>query len=122
MKLLLDQGLPRISVELLRASGIDAVHVGDIGDATAEDATILRLARDERRVVVTFDADFRELLALLCAAAPSFIRIRIEGLRAAALVSLLQTVLTQCRSDLNQGAVVTVQERRLRVCRLPLLP
>lgn len=109
-------------MELLRASGIDAVHVGGIRYATAEDATILRLARDEQRVVVPFDADFRELLALSCVAAPSVIRIRIEGLWAAALVSLLQTVLTQCQSDLNQGAVVTVHERRLRVRRLPLLP
>lgn len=82
----------------------------------------MRLARDEQRVVVPFDADFRELLALSCVAAPSVIRIRIEGLRAAALVSLLRTVLTQCQSDLNQGAVVTVHERRLRVRRLPLLP
>lgn len=121
MKLLLDQGLPRTSAELLRASGIDAVHVGDIGYATAEDATILQLARDEQRVIVTFDADFHELLAL-SGAAPSVIRIRIEGLRAATLVSLLQTVLTPCQSDLNQGAVVTVQERRLRIRRLPLLP
>ncbi len=82
----------------------------------------MQLARDEQRVIVTFDADFHELRALSGAAAPSVIRIRIEGLRAAALVSLFQTALTQCQSDLSQGAVVTVQERRLRVCRLPLLP
>lgn len=90
MKLLLDQGLPRTAVDLLRAVGIDAVHVGDIGYATAEDATILQLARDEQRVVVTLDADFREMLALSGAAAPSVIRIRVEGLRAAAIVSLFK--------------------------------
>lgn len=118
MKLLLDQGLPRTAVDLLQAVGIDAVHVGDIGYATAEDATILQLARDEQRGVVTLDADFHEMLALSGAAAPSVIRIRIEGLRAAAIVSLLQAVLTQCQSDLEQGAAVTVQERRLGVRRL----
>ena len=41
MKLLLDQGLPRSAAELLRAAGIDAVHTGEIGCATAEDAEIL---------------------------------------------------------------------------------
>ncbi len=101
--------------------GIDTVHVGEIGYATAEDAAILQLSRDEQRVVVTLDADFHALLALSGATAPSVIRIRIEGLRAAELTSLLQAVLNQCQHDLEHGAMVTVQEQRLRVRRLPLL-
>jgi len=121
MKLLLDQGLPRTAAELLRTAGVDALHVGEIGYATAGDATILQIAQDEQRVVVTLDADFHQLLALSGATAPSVIRIRIEGLRPAAIVSLLQAVLTQCQSDLAHGAVVTVQEQRLRIRRLPLL-
>ncbi len=35
--LLLDQGLPRSTTLHLRESGIDAVHVGDIGLANADD-------------------------------------------------------------------------------------
>jgi predicted nuclease of predicted toxin-antitoxin system len=41
MKLLLDQGLPRSAAALLTNRGIDTIHVGDIGIATAEDAEIL---------------------------------------------------------------------------------
>jgi predicted nuclease of predicted toxin-antitoxin system len=121
MKLLLDQGLPRTAAALLSAAGIDTVHVGDIGYAAAEDAAILQRGRDEQRIVVTLDADFHALLALSGAANPSVIRIRIEGVRAAALAQLIQAVLTQCAPDLEHGAVVTVQEQRLRVRRLPLL-
>ena len=64
MKLLLDQGLPRSAAALLRQAGVDTVHVGDVGQAHAEDAVLLQLGRDSERVVVTLDADFHTLLAL----------------------------------------------------------
>lgn len=44
MKLLLDQGLPRSTVPQLSKTGIEAVHVGEIGMAAAEDAEILAFA------------------------------------------------------------------------------
>lgn len=121
MKLLLDQGLPRSAGELLRAASIDAVHVGDNGYATATDAAILQHAAIEMRIVVTLDADFHTLLALSGATTPSVIRIRVENLRAEATASLIQAVTMQCAHDLAQGAVVTVQEGRLRLRRLPLV-
>src|SRR5437763_9451937 len=96
MKLLLDQGLPRSAVALLSKAGVDTVHLGDIGQSSAEDAAILQLGRDQGRIVVTLDADFHALLAMSGADSPSVIRLRIEGLRAARLAELLQTVLTQC--------------------------
>ncbi len=120
MRLLLDQGLPR-SAALLRTAGIDSLHVGEIGYSAAADADILERARAEARLVLTLDADFHALLALSGATTPSVIRLRIEGLRAEATSTLLQAVLKQCAEDLEQGAVVTVQEGRLRVKRLPLL-
>jgi predicted nuclease of predicted toxin-antitoxin system len=121
MRLLLDQGLPRTGAQLLREAGIDTVHVGEIGFSTAADADILAAAQRENRVVVTLDADFHSLLAHSGAAAPSVIRIRIEGLRADRLTELLRTVCAQCDVELEQGAVVTVQPGRIRIHRLPLL-
>lgn len=122
MRLLLDQGLPRSAAQLLREAGIDAIHVGEIGFATATDAAILQKALEEKRVVVTLDADFHTLLALSAATAPSVIRIRMEGLRGEATADLLQTVTQYAKDDLQQGAVVTVQGNRLRIRRLPLIP
>jgi predicted nuclease of predicted toxin-antitoxin system len=119
-KVLLDQGLPRSAAEHLRRAGIETVHTGEIGMATADDASILQRANDDGRMVVTLDADFHKLMALAGATHPSVIRIRIEGLRGDALAHLIQEVLQSCRDDLIRGALVSVQERGIRIRRLPL--
>ncbi|MGB3293119.1 MAG: DUF5615 family PIN-like protein [Phormidesmis sp.] len=121
-KLLLDQGLPLSAAALLRDAGIDTVHVGEIGMSEAEDAEIIRQARDERRVVATLDADFHTLLALDEAIFPSVIRIRIERLRTRALADLLLTIVTECTEELEQGSAVTIEPSRIRIRRLPLVP
>ena len=120
MKLLLDQGLPRSAGELLRAAGTDATHTGDCGLATATDEEVLSVARREKQIVVTLDADFHEILALAHAADPSVIRIRIEGLRGPDLATILQAILEECGADLESGAAVTVTEGQIRVRRLPI--
>lgn len=122
MKLLLDQGLPLSAAALLRDTGVDAIHVGEIAFSAAEDAEIIHRAIEEARIVVTLDADFHTLLALNEAIAPSVIRIRIERLRAQALTELLLSVINECEADLQQGAAVTVEPSRIRIRRLPLLP
>lgn len=121
MKLLLDQGLPRGAAELLRTNGIDTIHTGEIGYATAQDEEIVDRARVENRVVVTLDADFHSLLALSGASLPSVIRIRMEGLKAVALTRLLQRITAEWSEELEIGALLTVQPDRIRVHRLPIL-
>jgi predicted nuclease of predicted toxin-antitoxin system len=120
MKLLLDQGTPRSAAALLRRAGNDATHTGEIGLAEAEDEEMLAKALDEARIVVTLDADFHALLALSHAKGPS-VRIRIEGLRAEPLVDLLQDVLQRSEDDLKNGAMISVQESRIRIRRLPVM-
>ncbi len=120
MKLLLDQGTPRSAAARLRDLGHDAVHTSEIGLAEAEDRQVLTRATKEGRVVVTLDADFHSVLALSRAKGPSVIRIRIEGLRAEALVTLLQAVTRQARDELKAGAMISVQQGRIRIRRLPV--
>ena len=121
MKLLLDQGLPRSSVPYLKKIGIEATHVGEIGLAAASDQEILSFAEQNDCTVVTLDADFHALLAKSASSKPSVIRIRIEGLRAEALTTLLRTVMELCNQDVADGAVVSVTEKTVRVRRLPLV-
>jgi predicted nuclease of predicted toxin-antitoxin system len=121
MKLLLDQGLPRSTVPYLLRVGIESVHMGEIGLATASDAKILDFADQGGWVVVALDADFHLLLALSGASSPSVVRVRVEGQRAEELASLLVSVLEICKDDLLRGAMVSVTENGVRIRRLPLL-
>jgi predicted nuclease of predicted toxin-antitoxin system len=105
---------------LLRAHGWDVVHVGEIGFATATDAQILAFALRERRACVTLDADFHTLLAVGGARAPSVIRIRREGLNGQALTSLLQQIWVKIALAVQQGAMITVTEKAVRIHRLPV--
>lgn len=120
MRLLLDQGLPRSTVLYLQNYGIEAVHVGDRGLATASDSKILNFGHQEGMVVVTLDADFHTLLALSGLTGPSVIRIRIESLRGEALAKLLVSVLQVCGDNLLKGAMVSVTENGIRIHRLPV--
>jgi predicted nuclease of predicted toxin-antitoxin system len=120
IRILLDQGLPRSAADRLRKAGADAVHAGECGLATALDQELIRVAREQERVIVTLDADFHALLALSGTAGPSVVRLRIEGLRAEALANLVLGVLESCESDLRQGSLVTVTENQIRIHHLPI--
>ncbi|MFI5381402.1 MAG: DUF5615 family PIN-like protein [Tepidisphaerales bacterium] len=120
MRFLLDQGLPRSTVDLLRQRGHDAVHVSDVGMARADDSLMMDRAESERSVVVTLDADFHAIMALTGRTRPSVIRIRVEGLKANALADMIARVLAHCQAELEAGAVVTVDARRIRVRKLRL--
>jgi predicted nuclease of predicted toxin-antitoxin system len=120
MKLVVDQGLPRSAVPILRAAGHDAVHVGDVGMARAHDDEILAFALEREAVVVTLDADFHALLARSGARQPSVVRLRVQGKNVTDLCALLLSVLAACATQLQAGAVVTADDTRARMRRLPL--
>jgi predicted nuclease of predicted toxin-antitoxin system len=121
LKLLLDQGVPRSAATELVRSGVDAVHVSDLGMASATDREILARALEDDRTLVSLDADFHTLLALSNAARPSVLRIRIEGLRGIALAALLREVLALSASDLAAGAMMSVDGSNVRIRALPLV-
>jgi predicted nuclease of predicted toxin-antitoxin system len=86
IRLVLDQGVPRDAASQLRGLGYECVHAGEIGMWKAADEEILAFALGSQTVVVTLDADFHAMLAVSRAMGPSVIRLRIQGLRAAALL------------------------------------
>jgi len=121
MRLLLDQGLPRSAVLHLKNAGIEAARVGDRGLATPSDSKILDFGRQEGRVVVLGGRFPRVVGTVRSYRAIRNSRIRIEGLRAEGLTTLLVDVLKVCKDDLMKGAVVCVTGRGVRIRKLPLL-
>lgn len=71
-------------------------------------------------MVVTLDADFHALLAFSGENQPTVIRIRIEGLKGPALAKLIQTLVVQFHQEIMDGSLITVQEHRVGIRKLPL--
>lgn len=120
MKLLVDMNLSPAWVETLRTAGWDAVHWSAEGDPRATDGEIMQHARERGWVVFTHDLDFGTLLAHTRAGAPSVFQVRAQDVSPAHLGPLVLRTLQQFAADLQVGALVTVDESRLRVRLLPL--
>jgi len=120
-RILLDQGLPRTAVNILRDTGWDVLHTGDIGLSRASDQEILAYARLEKRVIITLDADFHTILAVQNAKSPSVIRIRYEGLKGLELANLIETIWPRIQIQLESGAMVTVTSKSIRIRKIPII-
>ena len=66
------------------------------------------------------DLDFSAIVALSGRAAPSVISLRLTSSRIETVNARLEQVLLAIESDLMQGALVTVEDSRLRTRKLPL--
>ncbi|MCE7932718.1 MAG: hypothetical protein DYH17_15260 [Xanthomonadales bacterium PRO6] len=69
---------------------------------------------------MTMDADFHGLLAISGADSPSVIRLRIQGIQATAFADMLLRLAPQFEQAATFGALVTIDERTVRLHRLPL--
>lgn len=119
-RILLDQGLAPYAAAILRQSGMDAVHVTEIGMEQAEDIDILDRARNDERVCVTLDHDFHAHLALTGHGRPSVVLLRVEGLDARGQADLIQSICLQCENALTEGAAVSADRKSIRIRRLPI--
>jgi predicted nuclease of predicted toxin-antitoxin system len=61
MKFLIDVGVGKKVEEILKSKGYDAKSVLDV-DPEMSDLAILQLASTEKRIVITMDKDFGELV------------------------------------------------------------
>ena len=122
MRFLVDNALsPKLAVGL-RTAGHDVVHVRDVGLASASDHDVFQAALTDDRVIVSEDTDFGTLLALREATKPSVLLFRgIQDRSAANLLQLLLNNLAAMKGDLDAGAVVVIENARIRIRRLPLL-
>ncbi len=63
MRLLTNENIPLASVDALRKAGHDVISVTEHSPGISDEA-VLQIAHDEKRIVVTFDRDYGELIFL----------------------------------------------------------
>ena len=119
MRLLADMGVDVRVVHWLRSQGHDATHLRDEGLQRLPNGEIFKKAVAESRVILTFDLDFGEILALSKGPKAGVILFRLRNTRTPHVIQRLASVLSDCVEPLERGAVVIVQESRHRVREFP---
>jgi predicted nuclease of predicted toxin-antitoxin system len=120
MRFLCDMGVSRKVSEWLRTQGHDSAHLGEEGLARLPNGEIFVKAIAENRVILTFDLDFGEIAALAGHRLTSVVVFRLRNTRTGHVVERLATALEVAIEPLKHGAIVTVEETRLRIRELPM--
>jgi predicted nuclease of predicted toxin-antitoxin system len=117
---LADMGVSPRTVAVLIAAGFDAVHGRDLGLGQADDAQILARAASERRVVLTFDLDFGDILAASGGTSPSVIIIRTTVQTPTVVNPLLLAVIAKQHEALTEGCLIVIDDSCYRLRHLPV--
>jgi predicted nuclease of predicted toxin-antitoxin system len=120
MKFLIDNALSPILVKGLKEHGFDALHVRDIGMATASDDKNFEYALKQDRILISADTDFGTLLAFRESSKPSFILLRQTEKRPSSQLKLLLSHIADLENDLNSGAVIVLEDNRIRIRKFPI--
>jgi predicted nuclease of predicted toxin-antitoxin system len=86
----------------------------------APDVEVLARAADEDRILISADTDFGTLLALRDEEKPSVLLLRRCPKHPDLQLQLLLAAMPVLEEPLSKGSIIVVEEKRIRVRRLPL--
>ena len=112
MEFLVDRCAGRRLAEWLSNLGHDVVEARSLGPDPG-DSTLLEWAREQKRILVTIDTDFGELVYVNGARHCGIVRL--PDVPAKERIQLMEMLLSRYSKQLEQGAIVTVRGERIRV-------
>lgn len=113
MKLILDADIPRSFLSQLKNKGFDVIDVRDISKVALNDEEIFRLACKEKRILISRDLDFSNILHYPPKDSSGIIVLRTYLLPKEEMFGILLKAL-QFPEDRLQGTLVIAQRDRLR--------
>ena len=121
MKVLVDMNLSPSWIALLERHGFSAIHWSAVGKGSEPDSVVLGWARENDYMLFTHDLDFGAILASTKASGPSVIQVRTQDVSPRHLGEILVRALREYQEILAQGALITIDESRLRARILPFV-
>jgi predicted nuclease of predicted toxin-antitoxin system len=112
MNFLADECVDEPLVNGLRADGHDVTYIREIA-AGSDDRSVLKLAADQNRILLTEDKDFGELVVRLAMPAYGIVFLRMDPADRAAKLERLREVIQEY-SDRLAGSLVVVDEAKVR--------
>ena len=120
MKILLDMNLSPSWIPVLTCAGFETVHWSTVGKQNAPDSELMLWAKQNDHVVFTHDLDFGDILASTKAAAPSVIQIRDQNIHPKHASTTMISALKQFQSQLESGALIVIDQNKVRARILPI--
>ncbi len=119
MRFLADMCIDVRVVRWLNSHGHDATHLRDQDLQRLPNGDIFEKAIEESRVILTFDLDFGEIVALSKGRKTGVILFRLRNTRTDHVLQRLPNVISDCTDALAKGVVVIVEETRHRIREFP---
>jgi predicted nuclease of predicted toxin-antitoxin system len=104
----------------LSDAGFEAEHWSTLGAGSVPDVEIMAYAKAHGYVVLTHDLDFSAILAATRGEKPSVVQVCTEDVSPEAIGNAVVAAVRQTTSDLDDGALLTVEPSRMRLRLLPL--
>ncbi|HHT9122033.1 MAG TPA: DUF5615 family PIN-like protein [Candidatus Wunengus sp. YC63] len=120
MKFLADMGISPKTVTFLQGLEQDVVHLHEQGFYRMTDFDILEKALCEKRILLTHDLDFGELIARSRARLPSIIIFRLRNMSPEKVNLHLHEIISKHQDALQQGVIISVTEGQIRIRLLPI--
>jgi predicted nuclease of predicted toxin-antitoxin system len=120
MKILVDMNLSPMWADFLSKNDMEAVHWSSVGRPDAPDTEIIAYAKAHDFTVLTNDLDFGFILAITCGKKPSVIQTRTGDLGPDRIGEIVLKAINLLTTDIDQGALVTIDQHKTRVTLLPL--
>lgn len=120
MRFLFDENMPRSFPRILRQLGYAAIHVSDVGLTSTKDRIIVSFAEKVGDVIITFDLDFTTIVATENLPFPSIITFRLPELNQADFETIMSQHLESLLPALEKGALITINERGIRIRYIPV--
>jgi len=120
--ILIDMNLSTQWVRFLQDHGVESVHWSTVGPGNAPDPKIMDYASTQGFSVLTRDLDFGSLLKTHNHSRPSVIQIRDQIADPASIGQHVVLAILEMKSQIERGALVTIDASKTRMRLLPMFP